>query len=144
MFNPYAIILGLFIVAGISATLWGLRVIVVSRKTLAWPAVDGVIVESTLSSEHDDLLPHIMFEYRVQDQSYQQLFKFPKDIAPTQEFARSYIDKYPQGASVNVYYNPEKPDIATLEPGLAKGDWLVLVLGLSMLILGVLLYFFAS
>ena len=57
MFNPYSIILGLFVVTGLLATGWGLRIIIRARETLQWPAVEGVIEESTKSSESDDLLP---------------------------------------------------------------------------------------
>ena len=51
MFNPYSIILGLFVIAGVLVSLWGLRVIVTARKTLQWPAVEGTIEESKISSE---------------------------------------------------------------------------------------------
>ncbi|MEJ2180408.1 MAG: DUF3592 domain-containing protein [Gammaproteobacteria bacterium] len=147
MFNPYSIILGLFVVAGLLATLWGLRVIVMARKTLQWPAVAGTVEESkisTESSEINDLLPHIKFCYSIEQQTFHQVMQFPGDITPSQEFSRSYVDKYPVGASVQVYYNPEDPEKATLEPGLAKGDWLILAIGLGMVVIGVLLFFFAA
>lgn len=147
MFNPYSIILGLFVFAGLLATLWGLRVIVMARKTLQWPAVEGTIEESKVSfesSETNDLLPHIKFCYSVEQQTFHQVMKFSGDITPSQEFAKSYVDKYPVGASVQVYYNPLNPEMATLEPGLAKGDWLVLAIGLGMLVMGILLFIFAE
>ena len=147
MFNPYSIILGLFVVTGILATFWGLRIILRTRKTLQWPAVEGIIEESTVSSEStegNDLLPHIKFCYRVEQQTYRQLMQFSGDITPSQEFAQSYVDKFPEGTRVQVYYNPENPEIATLEPGLGKGDWLVLAIGLGTLIFGILLFLFAA
>lgn len=147
MFNPYSIILGLFIAAGLLATLWGLRIIVMARKTLQWPSVEGTIEESKASSEStesNDLLPHIEYCYSVEQQTFREIMKFSGDITPSQEFARSYVDKYPVGARVQVYYNPANPEMATLEPGLGKGDWLVLAIGLGMLILGIVLFFVAA
>ncbi len=65
MWNPYVIILGLFAAAGLAATLWGLTIIAKGRRTLRWPSTEGIIEESRLASEADDLFPHILFSYRV-------------------------------------------------------------------------------
>lgn len=144
MFNPYAIILGLFVITGVFTTLWGLRVMVSARRSLEWPVVEGTIEESRLSSDEFDLLPSIKFSYQVNQHSYQQSLKFPGDVTPTKEFAQSYVDKYPQGSTVQVFYNPEKPENATLEPGSGRGDWLILAIGLGMVIIGSLLFFIAD
>ena len=146
MFNPYSIILGLFLVAGLLATLWSLRIVLTARKTMQWPAVEGLIEESKVSSassdsfERNDLLPHITFSYKVEQQSFQQLMKFPGDITPSEEFSKSYVKKYPVGLRVQVHYNPENPEISTLEPGLGKGDWLVLAIGLGTLVFGIAMF----
>ena len=142
MFNPYTIILSLFLVAGFITMLWGLRIILQAQKTKQWPSVDGVIEESKPSSEENDLLPYIQFGYAVEDVSYQQTMTFSSDITPTQEFALSYTQKYPVGTKVQVFYDPANPQDATLEPGLGKGDWLVLVIGTGTFILGILLFLF--
>jgi len=144
MFNPYSIILGLFFFSGVLVTLWGIRVIVQARKTLKWPFVGGKIEESKINFGAGDLLPHIVFSYRVGEHDYRQKMKFPADITPSQEFAKSYVDKYPVGFLVQVFYDSENPETATLEPGPAEGDWLILVIGVAMLILGILMFFFAG
>ena len=144
MFNPYSIILGLFVVAGWLATLWGLVIIIKARKTRHWPMVDGSIETSAISSDANDLLPHITYCYNVGEQSYRRALEFPADITPTQEYAESYVKKYPVGLRIPVYYNPERPDHATLEPGLGRGDWLVFVIGLGTLVFGLLFLFFGG
>ncbi|MGD8558943.1 MAG: DUF3592 domain-containing protein [Gammaproteobacteria bacterium] len=136
MFNPYTIILGLFVLAGLLATLWGWWIIRNARKTQHWPAVEGVIEESGVDQQ--ELLPRIRYRYTVEQQTYNQLMKFSGDITPTQEFAAHYAEKFPVGRQVQVYYKPGQPDIATLEPGAGKGDWLVLAIGLAMLGFGIL------
>ena len=144
MFNPYSIILGLFVVAGVLAALWGLRVMTTGRRSLQWPSVEGTIEECKISSDEFDLLPHISFRYQVNQRSYQQSLKFPGDVTPTKEFAQSYVDKYPAGTRVQVYYNPGNPQDSTLEPGSGRGDWLILAIGISMVVIGSLLFFIAG
>ncbi len=142
MWNPYVIILVLFVVAGFAATLWGLSVIAKGRRTLRWPSTEGTIEESRLASDTDDLFPHILFSYRVGVQTYRRELEFPSGTNPTSELAASYVKKFPAGASVRVFYNPERPDQATLEPGLLQGDWMILTLGISATIFGILLLVF--
>jgi len=139
--NPYIIILSLFVIASLLATLWGWKVIVKGRKTLSWPQVTGVIEESTATSEFDDLLPHILFRYAVSEQTYRYSVKFPQGMTPTPEFTAQYLQRFPVGASVSVYYDPQKPNQATLEPGPVKGDWLIFALGLSSTLLGLMFLF---
>jgi hypothetical protein len=139
VFNPYTIILGLFTLTGLLATVWGYVIIARARQTLRWPHVEGIIEESNLSSAKDDLLPHIVFRYTVAEQTYRQPMEFAGDITPSQEFAKSYVEKYPVGRKTQVYYQPDNPRRATLEPGLGRGDWLVFAIGLGSLIFGVVL-----
>lgn len=143
MFNPYAIILGLFIIAGFIATLWGWSIIAKARKTRRWPMVEGAIEQSAPMSETDDLLPHILFSYTVGMRTYQHVLGFPDGANPSPELATRYTGKYPVGAKVPVYYNPDQPDQATLEPGLARGDWMILALGIAAMAFGIFALFFS-
>ena len=107
MINPYIIILSLFLIAGLIATVWGWRIIVQGRKTLCWPSIDGIIEASLKSSpvsntesNHEsfpvdpdqeelsqyDLIPYIEYSYTVNGKSYKQHIDFPGDISPTKEF----------------------------------------------------------
>ena len=70
--------------------------------------------------------------------------KFSGDITPSEEFSKRYVEKYPEGSQVRVYYDPENPETSTLEPGPGQGDWLVLAIGLGTLVFGVLLFIFAD
>jgi len=136
MFNTYAIIIGLFIVSGLIATLWGGLLIARARKKMRWPAVTGRIEVSEPASVDDDLLPHIEYSYTVQDAEYRKTLDFPAGTTPTPEFAASYVEKYPPGAEVQVYYDPQQPEHATLERGIQGGDWLVFVFGLVTVVMG--------
>ncbi|MEO7558130.1 MAG: DUF3592 domain-containing protein [Gammaproteobacteria bacterium] len=137
MLNPYAFILGLFAIAGLLTALWGWSIIVKGRKTRRWPAVEGVIEQSALVSDADDLLPHILYRYTVAGQTYRRELEFPGGISPVPEFAASYAGKFPAGAKVQVYYDPGQPGRATLEPGPGRGDWMIFALGLAATVFGV-------
>ena len=136
MFNAYKLIIGLFTLGGLVTMVWGAVIIARARNTARWPAATGTIEESSIASEDDDLLPHIVFRYAVNDSEYRRVLEFPGGITPTREFAAEYLRKYPAGAMVTVYYDPRDPGTATLEPGLARGDWLVLAFGIGASLLG--------
>jgi len=99
-----------------------LAVIYFMRKKMAevnqWPSVMGSVVMSTIerrSSEdgHTDY-PVVQYSYQVNGQPYQS-----SKLAPGPEVggsgARGVVAKYPAGAQVMVFYNPQKPSEAVLE-----------------------------
>lgn len=134
--NLYSLILISVAIGGIGISIWGWRILQASKRVAQWPTVQGRIETSTLSSGHNDLLPDIRYHYEVAGQNYQSRFEFPSGTHPLPEFSRSYVEKYPVGASVTVYYNPQNADDSTLEPG-AQGDWMILALGLLLAVGGV-------
>lgn len=142
--NPYAIILGLFLVAGFVVALWGVLIMAKARKTMRWPTVEGVIEESASASEDsNDLLPHILFSYTVAARTYQRALEFPGGTNPSLELATHYARKYPVGVRVTVHYNPDQPEKATLEPGLTRGDWMIPAAGIAAMAFGVYALFFS-
>lgn len=141
MLNAYGLIIGLFIIGGLIAALWGGVLIARARRTRHWPSVEGVIEASEVSSHTDDLLPHIEYSYTVDGNTYRRVVDFPAGTTPTQELSASYLQKYPQGSTVRVHYDPADPETATLAPGAEGGDWLVLAFGLGAVLLGILMLF---
>jgi len=134
--NLYPLILISVALGGIGISVWGWRILQASKRVAQWPTVPGRIEVSALGSSHNDLLPDIHYSYEVAGQHYQRRFEFPSGTHPLPEFSRSYVEKYPVGASVTVYYNPQQADDSTLEPG-AQGDWMILALGILLTLGGV-------
>lgn len=134
--NLYSVILSLATLGGIGITIWGWLILARSRKTKQWPTTEGRIEVSETSSTVNDLLPHIVFSYRVNGKQYRCNFKFPEGTHPLPEFNQTYLKKYPVGNNIPVFFNPEQPDIATLEPE-TQGDWMILTLGIMMTVGGV-------
>ncbi len=131
--NYYPIIIGLVALGGLIVSAWGWRVMQQSQRKKQWPTVEGVVTRSESTSELDDLLPHIEFRYTVNGQQLEKVFEFPEGTNPMPEFNQAYIKKYPSGKKVQVFYNPESPTDATLEPA-TQGDWMIFALGLLMFI----------
>lgn len=134
--NLYPIILGTVLLGGIIISIWGWRVLAKSRKIKSWPVTKGTIDESDPTSETNDLLPHIVFSYQVEGKTYQRAFQFPDGTHPLPEFNQTYLNKYPVGKEVDVYYDPAQPETATLEAE-SQGDWMILALGIMMTIGGI-------
>jgi hypothetical protein len=134
--NAYLIILISVVLGGAGITIWGWRIQQAAQRVQQWPTVEGVIEELKPSSEQSDLLPHILYAYDVQGEHYRKVFEFPSGTHPLPEFTQAYMDKYPVGTPVTVYYNPQQPLDSTLEPR-AQGDWLVLLLGILMTVGGI-------
>ncbi len=138
--NPYLIILSCFLVAGLATSAWGWLIIARGRRTLNWPSVEGIILQCAASD--DDSLPHIEFRYAVAGRDFQCKHTFPGGTTPSQQLVASYTVKYPVGAKVRVHYDPARPEHATLEPGLARGDWMIFVLGVIATIFGIIFLLF--
>jgi hypothetical protein len=142
--NPYVVILSMFIVIGVFTTIWGWLIIAKVKKIRQWPGTEGEIAKSAPGLKINDLLPEIVFNYTVDGRRYTKSQEFPSDLTPDKEFTDTYLNKYPVGAKVRVFYDPHDPEQATLEPGFISGDWMVFALGVGMTLFGVLSLFFSG
>ena len=115
-----------------------------ARKASAsnrWPSTNGRILMSDVSSHrslnssgtHTTIYePKIQYEYTADGQRYQsdQLSYSMVGGTSVESWAENIVDKYPQGSSVQVYYNPSKPSEAVIEHSSGGlGSVLVLILG---------------
>ena len=129
--NLYSIILIAVTLGGIGLSIWGWSILQTSRKKEQWPHTKGKIESFKDNSKENDLLPEIIFSYQVNDKDYRRQFEFPEGTHPLPEFVTFYKNKYPVGAEVDVFHNPENPEDATLEPS-TQGDWMILAMGIAM------------
>jgi len=108
-----------------------LGVIFFMRRKMAavsqWPSTMGTVMmsrtETRSSGEGYTDYPVVQYSYQVRGQAYQGL-----KLAPGPEVggsgARKVVAKYPPGAQVMVFYNPENPSDAVLERN-APAQWLM-------------------
>ncbi|HYF62828.1 MAG TPA: DUF3592 domain-containing protein [Herpetosiphonaceae bacterium] len=79
-----------------------------------WPHCPGTIIESTVRHIHRSAIPIVRYAYEVDGQAHTgdtvQFLLAPSaaDDAPA---------RYPPGATAQVFYNPARPEQATLQPG---------------------------
>lgn len=96
------------------------------KASQSWPKTTGVITESSVKPEwvkagngwmHVES-PKVIYEYQVEGRKYHssQLALEEVDTA-NENLAREKSEKYPVGREVDVYYDPKKPDFATLQVG---------------------------
>ena len=91
-----------------------------------WASADGIVVQSFISTEHDDedakasriyYVPNVAYTYFAQD--IQQLgtrIHFGAHKKNTvREGAEKDLSAYPVGARVTVYYDPERPNNSVLK-----------------------------
>ena len=110
------------------------------RVSLArkWPVVPGTIKTSSLEQfvgasepgERGQVMfqSKVLFAYRFNDIDYvsQQSSLGGKVSSTSSALLRGFAKKYPDGAGVQVYVNPDNPSEAVLEPR-ANGAWIIWV-----------------
>ena len=112
-----------------------LGIIFFMRRKMAavsqWPSTMGTVMMSTIESRSSSEggyteYPAVQYSYQVGGQAYQSM-----KLAPGPEVggsgARKVVERYPVGAQVMVFYNPQNPSDAVLEKK-APAQWLMWIL----------------
>ncbi|MCA9121208.1 MAG: DUF3592 domain-containing protein [Planctomycetaceae bacterium] len=133
--------LSLFIAVGSVPLVMGIRGVLQSRATLAWPQATGRIVSSGVRSEQrtsrdDDgrqrtttyYYADVTYEYVVDGKSFTGTrITLTDGQSGSQADASATRDRYPRDAGVSVAYDPASPDQSVLEPGRwGNSGWLLL------------------
>lgn len=133
----------LLIGSGVVAVLFPLVTWSRVRASRRWPSVQGRILQSTLdrhsrSGSGYSYTPRIRYAYVVDRQEYESSqINFWGVVGGSEWIARRTTARYPEGARVPVYYNPEGPSEAVLDRAFSP---LVLILPPVGIFLGVLGY----
>ena len=105
----------------------------------AWPTVEGTVTNSKVRRRPGKRRLRLRYEYDVKDQTYEshKIAFMGRVFSGTATERRK---RYPSGAKVTVYYNPDDPSVAVLEPGVRVvgflGAGLIVVLFLPIGALG--------
>jgi hypothetical protein len=105
-----------------------------------WPMAEGTIISSGIVEDDEGYKPEISFSYNVHGEDFTSniiqplhLVSIPIDPKKTAERKAA---KYFTGTTVNVYYKPDDPKKAVLEPGIVKDTFFLLAIALFFLIGG--------
>jgi hypothetical protein len=117
------------------------------RASQAWPTAQGTVLQSWVrksSSTDDDggtsysYHPEIHYQYQVMGKEYQgNKIAFGPKVGGNRSRAEKMMEKYPTGANVSVYYQPDNPANAVLERSISK---ISLVMGVVFILAGVFIY----
>jgi Protein of unknown function (DUF3592) len=105
-----------------------------------WPVVQGEIVASEtsaapthISDDESDYAVDIRYRYKVGAKDYEgHRIRFGSPSHVDSMLAQELTGRYPMGACVRVYYNPQRPSEAVLEPTDASGIAALVALCLVM------------
>ena len=147
----------LFILQGIKGIYYFVIWIFQWKQSQAWPSTCGKIIQSNLQSMQVPIggrkgrnfdgsprmrwayLPDIVYAYRANAGAFQsrQIY-FGQNFPSTLDISCDLIKKYPEGNEITVYYNPDKPEMATLERNRRKEIFANLYFGLIFILIGLL------
>jgi hypothetical protein len=118
-------------------------------KASSWPSTLGTVTDSRIQMRSDSdggrtSYPFVQYTYEAMGRSYQSQKVIPgMDVGGSG--AHKVVERYPIGAQVMVYYNPENPSEALLErgmPGYIRWFWTILaILDVFLCGLGAVLLF---
>lgn len=112
------------------------------KQSESWPFTEGEVVSSHVKSRHDSdgdisYSAAVRYEYVVDNTTYvSRTISFGRKLYFGRSSAEEVVATYPVGEKVTVYYDPDNPKIATLEPGISVGSFIVLGLSAVFLIVG--------
>jgi hypothetical protein len=138
----------LFLAVGIAITAFGVYRLRIVRASAKWPTVTATVVSSDVETRHRsgdatgmrtergfEYLPRIAYEYSVDGVRHQSDritfddLRFDNHIT-----AKAIADRYASGSEVSVYYDPEQPGRAVLEPGLSWTAYLLPAFGVVLML----------
>jgi len=113
-----------------------------ARRSTEWPSVPGVVQRSKVATSTSDgktmYKADVVYKYQVGDRDYQcSTVAFGGDFSSSDSsWAHAVRDKYPAGSEVEVFYQPEEPANAVLEPGATWKSYMVFGIGMVFLVVG--------
>jgi hypothetical protein len=113
-------------------------------KSKDWPTVTGQVLASTITYRSGSRgsrspYPFVMYTYQVAGQQYQsQRIYFGSEVGGSA--MTGVIKKYPIGAQIPVYYNPQNPADAVLEHSSPASKVLIWI-GLILIAVAAATYF---
>jgi hypothetical protein len=142
------------IFVGGGAIYLGFATVLKAKQSTDWPAVKGKVVESGIRAERgaggtsstgsrNTYHANVVYKYDVIGKIYtRQRVSFDEYGREDEVHATQISDKYPEGETVEVYYDPYNPSKSVLEPGSHGVPWFYIALGFPFLLFGGALAYF--
>src|SRR5687768_4358414 len=119
------------------------------RRSAAWPSTSGVVTSSVAKqgrwnsrSGNWTVSSTVRYEYEVGGERFvSERVCFGAMFSDADQYAR--VAKYPKGQRVSVSYDPADPRSAVLEPGVQRGVFQGMAIGLVTTLIGCALLYAA-
>lgn len=131
----------------------GLPLIKEAKASKGWPTTTGVILNSKVKTHQSNdsnsstYSAEIVYQYQIKQSVLKaETVWFGGDISTSnRSMAQETVKKYPAKKQVTVYYNPDEPATAVLEPGVFTTTYFYymfgwLFLGVGILVTGIPLF----
>ena len=136
------------VLLGVAFLNYGMGQISKAKQSVNWPSVTGTVVSSkteqhtsteTSGSTKREVtydVAIITYEYNVGGKNYSS----NKVAFGGQKRGSAYmlVKQYPREKSVPVYYDPDNPEDAVLEPGMKEGSYFLPIFGVIIILFGFL------
>jgi len=139
----------LFLAIGLGLAWWGKGYLADAQATAKWPTVEGTVLETRIhtykstsgsgSKKRTTTMyePIVVYRYEVDGKTYtHDQVEFASGGSSSASSAKKTIHRYPVGSKVTVYYDPELPQNALLEPGAKWYAYMPLGFGVLFALVG--------
>jgi hypothetical protein len=132
----------IIVIIGLALTFLGFARIKTAAEAKRWPATKGIITSSEVSGAIK-YYPTVGYTYTIDNVVYtSDRISNINFNSKNRSVVEEFLKKYPLGSEVTIYYNDSDPSDAFLEPGINKGNILLLAFGIVILAIPVLLVIF--
>ena len=115
-------------------------------KSKNWPSITGKVLSSDVggmkrigSKPTSAVIAKVRYVYEVDGVSYTSSRISHNDHGSTKKAQKKIAGRYPQGATVKVFYNPMNPSSSILEDRIPVASFLTVAGGIGFILIG---YFF--
>jgi hypothetical protein len=134
-----------FICAAVGGfSLWsGIKAIAYSKQIVNWPTTQGVVLTSIIGimglTRGRTYVPTIKYSYTIIGQNYvgTHITLGTEWNSSSSKKADAKQQQYPIGQPCRVYYNPNDPAEAALEPASGRSAWSKVLAGVALILFGV-------
>jgi Protein of unknown function (DUF3592) len=120
----------IFVIIGWLLVRFALKMTAKAQQTRLWPSTEGEIAHSATLYESSrspsggvsaTYKADIAYRYQVNGKDFSSSTITLLDMSSTASRAQSIVGRYPDKSKVQVFYNPDDPSDAVLEPGASTG-----------------------
>jgi Protein of unknown function (DUF3592) len=137
----------LFIVIGICIVSCQLYLLSKAIKSKNWEIANGEIISSdietckTTSDSNNIFRPRVKYKYIISGKQHisGRIFFGDKVLTDFKGYTIKLINKYSVGSKVDVYFNPDDIEESVLERGVSSNSIILLIVGVSIILFGVIL-----